>query len=228
MDLSQNNLKPTKFRSNNSFAFPASLNIRSSDQNHEMITRFHQSPVTPAASQSSNRPSYQAIEAAYLEHGVRIRVSPTRTSQQSERKSVNSLQRHTAFISRNPIRTTSVLHYTTTDLDQHHDSRSFSALQQSSSNDFEQTQTHNVSYAQSSQLNEEIHDDYLSPSIIVSEHSNPITPPEKLPITNNRTSTTPTTLYDNDPDLLYMSSLLKKPSGDSFLGKVNEKKEKKN
>jgi hypothetical protein len=231
MDLSRNDLKPTKYRCNTSFAVPTSLNsesspliVLSSDQTHEMNIRprSHQPIIIPTGLSSSNLPSYQAIETTYLKYGIRIRLSPTRTDQQSGRKSVNSLQQHTVFASRNPIRSSSVLHYTTNNLDQHQDSRSFSALQQSSSNDFEQTHTHNVSYAQSSQINEEIHDGYLTPSIIASEHLNSMTPPEKIPSAHDLTSTT--TLYDNDPDLAYMSSLLKQPSGDSFLGKIKEKK----
>lgn len=198
------------------------LNLPLSDRTHEMnsttSSRSRQQIIIPTASQSS----YHAIKAAYLERGIRIRLSPTRTNQQSGRKSVNSLQRHTAFINRNPSRTSSVLHYTTNNHEQHHDSRPFSALHQTSSNDFDPNHTHNVSYAQSSQINEETQKDCLSPSIIASEHSNLVSPVEKLPITNDITSTR--TLFDNDPDLVYMSSLLKQPSGDSFIGKIEKNK----
>lgn len=183
-----------------------------------MNARSRQQVVIPIVTQPANLPSYQAIEAAYLEQGIRIRVSPTRSGQQSGRKSAASLQRHTAFASRNPSRTSSVLHYAPPNLDQQHDCRSFSALQQTSSNDFEQINAHNVSYAQSSQINgETYYSDYFSASIIASEHSNPCTPPEKVPPANETVSTT--ALFDNNPDLLYMSALLKKSSGDTFRGK---------
>jgi hypothetical protein len=230
MDLSTTDLKPTKYRPNSSFALPISLNtelspriILSSDRTQEMNTHSRQQISVPGITQASNLQSYQAIEAAYLEHGIRIRVSPTRTRQPSGRKSAPSLQRNIGFVSRNPIRTTSVLHYTTDNLDEHHDSRPFSALQQTSSNEFEENHKHNVSYAQSSQVNEETHHhtNYLSPSIVTSEHSNPRTP-EKLPLTNNTTSTRE--LVDNDPDLVYMSTLLRQTSEDVFQGKVEKKK----
>lgn len=226
MDLSKSDIKSKKCRSNTSFALPTSLDsepsplvVSSSHQIHEMSVRSRREIVIPTASQPSNLASYQAVEAAYLEHGIRIRLSPTRARQQPGRKSENSLQRHSAFLSRNPIRTSSVLHYTTTNLDQQHDSRPFSALQQTSSDDFVQEHTHNVSYAQSSQINEETHDDFLSTSIIASEHSNPMTLPEKLHITTDIISTT-TKLFHNDPDFIYMSELLTKSSGDSFRGKT--------
>lgn len=244
MDLSKNDLKTTKYRSNTTFALPTSLNFESSqiifplsDRTDEMNnrsrshSRSRQQIVIPIASPppplttttATNTPSYQAIEAAYLEQGIRIRLSPTRTTQKSGKTSVNNLQRHTAFINRNPSRTSSVLHYTTTtNLGQHHDSRPFSALQQTSSNDFDANHAHNVSYAQSPAINEEIHENCVSPSIVVSEHSNIDVPVEKLPITNDITSTA--ALLDNDPDLVYMSSLLKQSSGDSFIGKKREKK----
>jgi hypothetical protein len=191
-------------------------------------SRSRQKFFISTASQPSNLPSYPAIETAYLKHGIRICLSPTRTGQQSGRQSVNSFQRRTPLVNRNRNRSraSSALHYTTNNLDQHQDySRPFSALQQTSSDDFEQTTTHNVSYAQSSQMNEEKQDDYLSPSIIASEDSNLITPPEKIPTTNDVTSPTPRS-FDDDPDFVYMSSLLKKPSGKAFLGKVEKKKEK--
>jgi hypothetical protein len=183
-----------------------------------MNSRSRPEIVIPIAPPPSNLASYQAIESAYLERGIRIRLSPSRTATsapQTGRKSANNLQRHTAFTSRNPSRTSSVLQYATTNQDQHHDSRSFSALQQTSSGDFEQTSKHNVSYAHSSQIDEETHPIYYSPSILVSENSNPTTL-EKVPNTHDNLNTP--TLYDNDPDLAYMSSLLQKSSGDSFRG----------
>lgn len=185
-----------------------------------MSNRSRQQVPLANAIQPEHLPGYQALEAAYLERGIRIRISPTRTNQPSGRKSATSLQRHTAFASRNPSRTSSVLQYTSANVDQQHDSRPFSALQQSSSNDFEQTHAHNVSYAQSSQLNDEsFYHDCLATSIVASEHSNPTPPP---PPTNEFTSTTATS-FENDPDFLYMSTLLKKSSGDAFRGKKKEK-----
>ena len=173
--------------------------------------------------QPEHLPKYQAIEAAYLERGIRIRLSPTRAGQTTGRNSTGSnLQRHTAFASRNPSRTSSVLQYASNNPEQPHDSRPFSALQQSS-DDFEPSHAHNVSYAQSSQINDEsFYHDYVAASIVASEHYNPSPPPppEKIPPTNEIISTTATS-FDNDPDFLYMSTLFKKPSGDAFRG--NEK-----
>lgn len=185
-----------------------------------MSTRSRQPAVLSNAILPEHLPGYQALEAAYLERGIRIRISPTRTSgqQSSGRKSATGIQRQTAFASRNPSRTSSVLQYTSPNGDQQHDSRPFSALQQTSSNDFEQSHAHNVSYAQSSQINDEsFYHDYLAPSIVASEHSNPTSPP--LLQTNELISTTATTSFDTDPDFLYMSILLKKSSGDGFRGK---------
>jgi hypothetical protein len=227
MDLSTNNLKPIRYRPNTSFAIPISVKPESSSRIiSELDTRSRQPIVIPTITEPLSLPTYQDIEAVYLEHGIRIRVSPTRTNQPSGgRKSASKLRQHSAFVSRNPTRTSSVLHYTVANLNEPHDSRPFSALQQTSSNDFEQNHTHNVSYAQSSQINEEIHheENYLSPSIVDSEHSNLITP-EKLPLTNNTTSSA--TLFDDDPDLAYMSTLLRKQNGDAFRGKIEKKRKK--
>ncbi|CAF1566346.1 unnamed protein product, partial [Adineta steineri] len=66
----------------------------------------------------------------------------------SDRKSASTLHRVKIFINRNPSRSSSVLHYTTTLQDPYQDSRPFSELQQTSTTDFGETQTHNVSYTQ--------------------------------------------------------------------------------
>ena len=223
MDLSTNDLKPTRYRPNTSFAVSTSHNFESPSRIISASdTRFRQSAVTPTVIQPVKIPTYQDIEAVYLEHGIRIRVSPTRPSQPSAgRKSASNLQRHSAFASRNPTRTSSVLHYTVANLNEPHDARPFSALQQTSSDEFEQDHTHNVSYAQSSQANEETHqhENYLSPSLVISEHSNSFTP-EKLPLTNNTASST--SMFDNDPDLAYMSVLLRKQNGDTFRGNIEK------
>lgn len=170
--------------------------------------------------QPEHLPKYQAIEAAYLERGIRIRLSPTKAGQSSGRKSAGSnLQRHTAFANRNPSRTSSVLQYTSNNLEQQHDSRSFSVLQQSSE-DFEPSHAHNVSYAQSSQINDEsFYHDYVAASIVASEHSipSPRPPPEKIAPANELISAN-TASFHTDPDFLYMSTLFMKPSGDAFRG----------
>lgn len=206
------------------------------DRTHSMSARSHPQILS----------SYQAIESAYREQGIRIRIA---SQQQTEKKSNDNLRRHSAFCNRNPSRTSSVLHYTTTTtthLNYQPDSRPFSALQQTSSNDFDQNQTHNVSYAQSSQIDEENYPtNLLSSSIIESEHSicSPSSPPlplpsrssscsvrhlpEKLPLTtSNVVSTTTAISQENDPDFAYMCALLSKPSGDSFRGKQKSKKRK--
>jgi hypothetical protein len=211
IDISKNNLKLTKQRPNTSFTFSTFLNTESTNQFPEMNIPPHQPIIIPTASQPSNLPSYQAIETAYLEHGIRIRLNSTKTSQQFRGKSANNLQRHSSFINGNPSRTSSVLNY-----------RTFSVLQQTSLSDFAQTHAHNVSFDQLSQKNEEIHNNHYSPSITNSENLNPITPSEKLLLINDIISTK--TLHDNDPDLAYMSSLLKKSSGDSYRGKEIRKK----
>jgi len=229
MDLSNNVLKPTCHRSNTSFALPTSMNteisylhLSPSDHTHEMSTYSFQGADFLSASRSSNMSSYKAIQTAYLDHGIRIRLSPQKTASatrpKSERKSTNSLRSSTACISRK----SNDLHDATTNQDDDHDIESFSTLQQMSSNDFEQIYTDNASYNQSSPLDEEIHDDYYSSSIIATENSNPNTPVEKLAFTNSTASTA--TFYDDDPDLVYMSSLLKIASLDSFRGKSTTKK----
>ena len=215
---------------------PTSLRSDSSmDRTHPMSARSHPQILS----------SYQAIETAYREQGIRIRLA---SQQQSEKKSNDNLRRHSAFCNRNPSRTSSVLHYTTTTTTTHlnhqPDSRPFSALQQTSSNDFEQNHGHNVSYAQSLQIDEENYPtNFLSPSITESEHSicSPSPPPLPLPsrssslpirhlpeklslTTSNAVSTTTATSQENDPDFAYMCALLSKPSGDSFRGKQKSKK----
>ena len=70
------------------------------DRTHPMSARSHPQILS----------SYQAIETAYREQGIRIRLA---SQQQSEKKSNDNLRRHSAFCNRNPSRTSSVLHYTT-------------------------------------------------------------------------------------------------------------------
>jgi hypothetical protein len=43
-------------------------------------------------------------------------------------------------------------------------------------------------------------------------------------LTNNTTSSA--TLFDDDPDLAYMSTLLRKQNGDAFRGKIEKKKKR--
>lgn len=233
MGLTDNQIRPIKHQSNTSFVLPTSLNDASSPLIMSFSDRSHQ--ISARSHAQISLPSFQTIENAYREQGIRIRLSPTRTGQQSGRKSTTNLQRHSAFINRNPSRTSSVLHYTTTtNVHPQPDSRSFSVLQQTSSNDFEHTQTHNVSYAQSSQIDEEVYPtNYISPSLIESEPSlgAPSAPPLSLsplkrPLTIPdavSTTTTATTLYDNDPDFAYMSSLFQQASGDSCRGRRKRK-----
>ncbi|CAF3441269.1 unnamed protein product [Rotaria socialis] len=225
MDISSTELKAIRHRSNNLVALPASLDPEPSILNvsplgyaDEMHNYSSEHAFVPALPQPSNPSPYQTIEAAYLEHGIRIRLSPTRITttagQPSERRTTHNFQRRTAFTSRNPYRTSSVLQYATSKQDQYSESRSFSALQQISSNDFEQTNDHIKSYAQSSQITEEINDDYCSSLMKANESANSMDSPEIFSTTDGITSST--TLYNNDPDLVYMTSLMQKPSGESM------------
>ena len=228
MDISDTDLKLSRHRSNNSFIFPASFNselssltISPSEQFDELNTWSRQHIVNPTTSKSSNISPYQAIEAAYLEHGIRVRLSPTKVTasgQESQRKSASTLQRHKAFVNRQPSRTSSALYYATSHLDQYDDSRSFSVLQETFSTNFEQTPARDELNAHLSETNKELcGKDCYSTSTIVKKPSNSANSSDNLFIINDATSTT--TLVDNDPDLVYMSSLLKQPSGESVRGK---------
>ncbi|CAF2512485.1 unnamed protein product [Rotaria sp. Silwood2] len=249
MDLSNSEYKPPKHRTNNLFALPTSLNndlsslsISISDRPHEvdiqtsqqtLARRMLNQPLPP--SQTTRTSSYQAIEAAYLEHGIRIHLNPTTaaavnqqqqnqtttTENITERKSASSVQRHNAFVHRNLSRSSSALHYPVTVQDAYQDSRPFSELQQTSITDFEETQIHNVSYTQTIEtqqkphLSEQLENNYCSSSILISEPSDHMILSRQMPITNDTTSTI-TTALDNDPDLAYMTSLLQTTNGDAF------------
>ncbi|CAF0727881.1 unnamed protein product [Rotaria sp. Silwood1] len=247
MDLSNSECKPSKHRTNNSFALPTSLNndlsslsISISDRANEMDIQASQQTLSrrkfnqPPPSQTTRTSSYQAIEAAYLEHGIRIHLNPTTaaavTQQQqnqttttigntTERKSASTIQRNKAFVHRNPSRSSSALHYKATLQESHQDSRPFSELQQTSMTDFAETQIRNVSFVQTTEseqkftLSEQLENNYCSSSILMSEPSDHIILPTQIPITNDTTSTT---TLDNDPDLAYMTSLLQTTNGDAF------------
>ena len=111
-------------------------------------TSTRRKPHVPPSSQTTHVSTYQAIEAAYLEHGIRIHLNPSTAAAVSNqlstenltgRKSVSSIQRHKAFANRIPSRSSSALHYSTNLQDPNQDSRPFSALQQTSTVDFEQS-----------------------------------------------------------------------------------------
>ena len=240
--LSNNELKSPRHQTNDDneneqnrtlFVAPSSELTSLPSLTSDQITDTYQSeplPIQDASSQTTDMTSYKAIEAAYLEHGIRIRLSPskpiTTTVPTPGRRSAGS-QRYTAFSNRNPSRTSSVLHYATTTQEIDHDTRSFSVLQQMSSNGFDPTQTLNVSFAQSSTqgVDEPINQEYLSPSIITTEYSNPVTPPDKPLLANHRQN--PPVSFHNDPDLAYMSSLLKTSIGQSYRGESRESEKKK-
>jgi hypothetical protein len=250
MDLSNSGYKPSKHRTNNTFALPTSLNTELSslngtphDHTPDLYAKHHQQtskrrpfPLS-SPTQSTNVSSYQAIEAAYLEHGIRIHLNSTTGStvtkqpnstreNSNERKFENTIHRHKAFVNRNPSRSSSALHYSTISHDRNQDSRPFSALQQTSTDDYEQNDTHRISHPQpsesqnQSQSSQPLNNNYCLSSRVASEQSDPMILPTQLAITNGTSSTTTTTLINNDPDLEYMSSLLQTTNGDSFRGKL--------
>lgn len=179
--------------------------------------------IQDTCSQTTDMTSYKAIEAAYLEHGIRIRLTPNKSSTTNKttattgRRSANS-QRHLSFTNRNPSRTSSVLTYAPTRPEIDQETRSFSALHQASANGFETSQTLNVSLAQSSStqyFEGTKSSEYFSTSFIAKEHSNPVTPPGK---TSTHQPSAISLTFPNDPDLAYMSSLLKTSIGQSYRG----------
>lgn len=181
--------------------------------------------IGPPVSQTSESTPYQAIEAAYLERGIRIRLSPTKMTtngQQSEKKSFQSFHRRPAFVHRNPGRTSSVLNYDTPRKDQYSDTRSFSALQQTTTNDFEPLQEHNKSYTQSSQITEETPDDGELALVKTNENLNPVDSPDLFSKTYDQIVSM--TSIDTDPDLMYMTKLLQQPNGESVRGRLTKEK----
>jgi hypothetical protein len=242
MDLSNSEFKPAKHRTNNTFALPtslnsdlSSLNISPSNETPELTINYSQQflPRRPyplaSPSQTTHVSTYQAIEAAYLEHGIRIHLNSTTaaavtqqtnltTENLTEKKSTNNIHRQKAFVNRNPSRSSSALHYSTTINDTNQNSRPFSALQQTSTVDFDQkTPNHNSSTQPTDsqnqfQITQPLTNNYCSSSIVASERYDHT----QLAIPNDITSTG--TLVNNDPDLAYMSSLLQTTNGDSFRG----------
>ena len=242
MDLSNNESKPARFRSNNSFVLPtslsndlSSLHMTPSDSNDELdSTHLQQTSANPMfAHSTASQPiahhssAYQAIEAAYREHGIRIHLNPTTATAIGQQHSSASdylngskppisLQRPRVFIHRTPSRSSSALHYTDAAPDHKQDSRPFSALQQTSNHDFEQYRRDDLSCGaviDLSQLPARPNVEHSSTSILASERSNLLTPPTNVGIT-----TIVTKPIENDPDLAYMSRLLKTTNGDSFRG----------
>ena len=239
MDIANNEVKLSKYRTNNSFALPTSLGNEISSQN---LSPSNQTPdlnvnptgrrsfAYPTPSQPTRTSSYQAIEAAYLEHGIRIHLNPNAlpvVSQQpnpssenvNPRKVVNGIQRHKAFINRIPSRASSAFDFPPTVHDTHPDSRPFSALQQTSIEDFDQTTSNNHVHIPTNGTSHAVQlaNPFCSSTILASEQADHILfPNNQLAITNGTTSTE--TLVNNDPDLAYMSSLLQTASGDSFRG----------
>ena len=247
MDISNNESRPPKHRTNNAFALPTSLNnemlslnISMSDRTHETdLYHLQQTPSFlkfnhPPPSQATRTSSYQAIEAAYLGHGIRIHLNPATAAamnqQQNqtakdltERQSQYSTRRLKAFHNRNPSRSSSALHYEASVQDPYQDTRPFSALQQASMTDFEPTRTSNISFAQTIEnqpklpSSEQLNDNYCSSSFVVSENFDHMRISKQLAGTNDKALRV--TLSDNDPDLIYMGSLFQKANGESFRGK---------
>jgi hypothetical protein len=186
------------------------MNIHSTKQ-----IPIHRKLLLPSPTESTYLSSYQAIEATYLEHGIRINLNlPTdagvlkRQNQTTEnspgRNPGNNTERYKSFNNRNLSRSSTPPHYLTTVQDTNLNSRTSVA-------DPEQMHTHKISYAQSSD------NDHCSSVITASGHSDQMTLPTQSDIKNDKPSLA--TLIGNDPDLIYMSSLLRRTSGDSFRGK---------
>ncbi|CAF0787615.1 unnamed protein product [Adineta ricciae] len=214
MDIINTDLRSIHHRSNTSFALPTSLerdisypHLTSYDQMHDMSSHSFQDPDLLTESQSSNLSSYKAIQQAYLQHGIRIRFSPRKivsaTHSKCERPLTSSARPHTASARQNSAKPM------ITKQNQDHETESYDSPQQGSSNDFEQNHVNNIS-------EEEILEDCYSTSFITSQHFHSSTPSEKTHFTNTNTPTTATLLDDDDPDMLYMSSLLKIASVESF------------
>ncbi|CAF1406661.1 unnamed protein product [Adineta steineri] len=213
MNLSNNVSKPIHHRSNTSFAFPTSFNSEisyphltpSADSIHEMSSYSFRTTDTLTASQASNMSSYRNLQAAYLDRGIRVHLSPRKAMSarqaKSERQPINDARPNTACVRRNPRRLSNTLQDTIINQDPHIES--YSTLQQESANDFEQIHTQNGSNGElSSSMDED--DNYYTTSFITSEHYNP----SKKSLTHTIKPTTP--IDDNDPDIVYMSTLLKK------------------
>jgi hypothetical protein len=246
MDLSNNELKPMRYRSNNSFVLPtslstdlSSLHMTPSDSNEELDMSYPQETsvnpmfTDPSANQAS---AYQAIEAAYREQGIRIHLNqtavatmtqqqqqqqPSATDHVNESKLPINPQRPRVFIHRNPSRSSSALQYTSAAQDTNQDSRPFSAFHQTSNHHFEQYRSDDGSHGpviDLSQLPARSTVEYSSTSMLASEHSNPITLTAHLGM-----NTIVTRSVENDPDLDYMTRLLKTANGDSFRGKSARK-----
>ncbi|UJR23355.1 hypothetical protein I4U23_026367 [Adineta vaga] len=227
MDIVTTDLRTVHHRSNTSFALPTSLEkeiaysyLSPYDQMHEISSHSFQDPDLLTASQSTDLSSYKAIQQAYLQHGIRIRLSQRKASSATrsrpERKSIHSARPHTANIRQQSAKPTNVLQDATTKQNEDHDAQSFSTPQQTSLNDFEQIHVNNVSDDElQSPINDEIPEDYYSTSFITSQHFHLDTPQRRTQSTNPITPTT-TILDDDDPDIIYMSSLLKIASVESF------------
>lgn len=160
--------------------------------------------------------SYQAIEAAYRQRGIRIRLSPGKGSPSqgsaAGRRSALSLRRPSTFSNRNPSRTSSVLNYSSTKPEFEPVERSFSVLQQASSNAFESEHTKSLAFTQSTEISEVptvsgFSENETSPKLVTSA------------VTTEK-SVIPINLSMNDPDLAYMSVLLKTSAGESYRGIV--------
>ena len=232
MDLTNNDTKPSRYRSNNTFVLPTSLTrdlssmrLSSSEMSGDFETIHpHQASTHEIIDANNNSEAainhlstYQEIEAVYLEHGIRIHLNSTSSTHQNQQQTprINS-QRPRVFINRNPSRSSSALQYPNTGADPNQDCRPFSALQQD-----KQTVTNEPELLQRT-TNGDSHDvafshlptDYSSASLLESEHSAPVTPNEHQSISRSNGVTVP----DDDPDLIYMTKLLKTTNGDSFRG----------
>ena len=244
MDISSSGLKSAKYRTNNTFAFPTSLNteltfLNISSANHtpdtsrnhtQQTSKRRALPLSSPTDSTTNVSTYQAIEAAYLEHGIRIHLNSTNPTSGSggvgfvqqenliRKKPTNNIQRYKTFVNKQSSRSSSALHYSTNIQDTNQDSRPFSALQHTSIVDFEEINTPKETYAQPIETQNQLES---SPLLHQNRSSSPILPNQhfdhfKLPITNGISTTT---FINHDPDLAYMTSLLQTTNGDSFRGK---------
>lgn len=229
MDIASTDLRSLPHRSNTGFAFPTSLNtdisylhLTPDNRVYEMSSDSFQDPDLMTASQSSNLSSYKAIQAAYLQHGIRIRYSPRKTTPATaarpDRQPSGSACTRTTSSKEHPVGLPKVSQHMARKQHAEPDSASFDTPQQSSSNDFDHVRIADVSDEEStSPINDDIPDEYYSTSFITSQHFPSGTPLEKTRFANTLTPTAPV-LDDDDPDIAYMSSLLKIASSDSFRG----------
>lgn len=235
MDLTNNDSKQTRFRVNKAFALPTSLNndlkslniSRSETSDDFLVEHPHQASTRHLGTESNESDragqhlsAYQAIEAAYLEHGIRIHLNST-TSQVKNQTATpkTSSHRSRAFVNRNPSRSSSALQYSTVAHQTHQDFRPFSALHNATNNELQSNEQNNGRHRNQrefSHLPTDSNNDYSSTSLLGSEHSSSASPNEL----NSQSKRHKLTLLDEDPDLIYMTKLLTTANGDAYRGLI--------